>query len=156
VYECLKDEMEAAYGKSGIDLVANYTSWRIFSTAPYESATHGGRYVTNRANSKGAAAYGRYENVGAMPVGSVLAKDSFLVSGDGSTALGPLFVMQKMQAGFNADSGDWMYLMIMPDGSFAGATNGTNSEAMQFCADCHMSMADSQDSLFFLPEEFRK
>jgi hypothetical protein len=45
--------------------------------------------------------------------------------------------------------------MIMPDGSLFGVTGGQGSENVQFCAECHAIVADDQDSLFFLPEEFR-
>jgi hypothetical protein len=45
--------------------------------------------------------------------------------------------------------------MIMPDGSLFGVTNGPGSQNVQFCAECHAIVADDQDSLFFLPEEFR-
>jgi hypothetical protein len=148
-------EMKEAYEKANVDLVRGYQQWALFSTAPYVSATHGSRYVTNHANAVAAPAYGKYENVGRMPVGSVLAKDSFVVNPDGTVAVGPLFVMQKMEAGFDAESDDWMYMMIMPDGSVTGATGGTGAQNVKFCAECHATVKDQQDSLFLLPEEFR-
>lgn len=171
-YKCLFDEKEASsqtydnadvtlvraahtYEKANVDLVRGYREWRTFSSSPYQSATHGNRYVTNRANAKGASSYGKFENVGKMPVGSVLAKDSFVANPDGTTALGPLFVMQKMEAGFSAESDDWMYMMIMPAGSVFGATKGVGAQNVKFCAECHSAMKEQQDSLFFLPEQFR-
>lgn len=160
VYECLNreqhsGEMKDAYEKANVDLVRGYQQWAVFSTAPYQSATHGNRYVTNHANATAATSYGKFENVGKMPVGSVLAKDSFVVNPDGTVAVGPLFAMQKMDAGFNAESDDWMYMMIMANGSVSGATNGVGANNVKFCAECHATVKDAQDSLFFLPEEFR-
>ena len=90
-----------------------------------------------------------------MPVGARIAKDSFTVSPAGQVAVGPLFMMEKMQDGFNDASDDWRYAMIMPDGSLFGVTGGQDDQQVQFCAECHAAVAEDQDSLFFLPEEFR-
>ena len=149
------DEMLAAYAPSGVAGADNYTNWPRFSQRAYVSDTHGGRFVQNYANAAAAEAYGWFEDIGTMPVGGVLAKDSFVAMGNGGLAVGPLFMMEKMAAGFSADTGDWRYTMIMPDGSVAGQTGGAGSEVMQFCADCHGAVAEDQDHLWFLPEEFR-
>ncbi|MFQ5745262.1 MAG: hypothetical protein ACE5HV_17025, partial [Acidobacteriota bacterium] len=66
---------------------------------------------------------------------------------------GPLFLMEKMPAGFSPETGDWRYTMIMPNGSVFGATKGRNADKVQFCADCHG--ASDNDSMFFLPTEYR-
>jgi hypothetical protein len=154
-YLCIRGEMGSDYAKAGVAAVDNYQQWVNLALAPYQSATHGGRYVNNYANGTGAEAYGRYEKVGTMPAGSVLAKDSFVVNPDGRVAVGPLFIMEKLVAGANADTHDWRYAMIMPNGSLLGATGGKGSANVAFCADCHSTMADDQDSLFFLPDEMR-
>ena len=147
--------MKAAYAKAGVKVAAGYTGWANFATGPYQSATHGSRYVNNYASKEGAFRYGKYEDVGWMPRGSVLAKDSFVVNANGTLAVGPLFLMEKMERGFHAASYDWRYTMIMPDGSVFGTTKGKNSARVQFCIDCHEAVAEDQDSLFFLPDEFR-
>ncbi len=147
--------MDAAYAKAGVAAVNNYQKWVNLALAPYQSDTHGGRYVNNYANGTGVAQYARYEKVGTMPAGSVLAKDSFVVNADGRVAVGPLFIMEKLAAGANADTHDWRYSMIMPNGAVLGATGGKGSDNVKFCAECHMVMADDQDSLFFLPEAMR-
>jgi hypothetical protein len=154
-YDCLNADMKAAYESSGVPEAAQYLDWKAFSMAPYNSATHGGRHVMNYANDVAKEAYGMYDEVGRMPVGSVLAKDSFVVQTDGKAAVGPLFLMEKMAAGFNKASGNWKYTMILPDGTVAGVTNGKGSENMVFCYECHMAMDEETDSLFFLPEELR-
>ena len=81
-YDCLKREMVAGYAKSGLKVASFYKDWRNFSTQPYVSDTHGGRFVNNYANATGKR-YGKYEDSGPMPVGSILAKDSFAVHADG-------------------------------------------------------------------------
>ena len=64
-----------------------------------------------------------------MPVGTAIAKDSFSVSADGRIGIGPLFVMQKMPAGFSPPGKDWKYSMITPDGVIFGQTRGKNWSA---------------------------
>ena len=122
VYDCVKGYMQEAYGVADDPNAGSYLGWWRYSTGPYPSGTHGGRYVMNWGNRAGAAYIG-YEEAGVMPVGSAIAKDSFSVGADGKVTLGPLFLMEKMEPGFNEASGDWKYTMIMPDGSTFG-TNG--------------------------------
>ena len=153
---CSPQAMQAAAVPDDVASVArSYQGWTRVNTAPYVSATHGSRYVNNYPGPEAAQAYGEFEEIGAMPAGGRIAKDSFTVTPDGRVGVGPLFVMEKMAEGFNATSDDWRYAMIMPDGSLFGVTNGQGSQNVQFCAECHALVADDQDSLFFLPEEFR-
>ena len=154
-YNCLLPEMTAGYAKAGMKAIKSYKRWTNVSTQPYVSATHGNRFVNNYANSKAAKKYSKYEKVGKMPVGSVLAKDSFVAAPNGKTSPGPMFVMEKMKRGFNKASGNWRYTLIMPNGGVIGVTNGKNSKAVKFCYQCHMEVAQNQDSLMLLPNEFR-
>ncbi len=153
-YDCILKEMGQAYGKSGLWVAKTYAGWKRYSKVAYQSATHSNRFVQNYANPQGRQ-YGRFEKAGKMPEGAYLVKDSFTVSKDGKIGVGPLFVMRKMQAGFNAASGDWKYAMVMPNGAFFGETNGKNSKNMKFCIDCHITVAEDQDSMMFLPENLR-
>jgi hypothetical protein len=63
--------------------------------------------------------------------------------------------MEKMNAGFNAESGDWRYTMIMPNGAVFGTTKGAGADKVAFCIGCHISVAPDADSMMFLPEEYR-
>lgn len=146
--------MQAAYTKSGDPSAKAYPNWRRYSKVAYVSGTHGNRFVQNYANDTGRA-YGAFEKAGRMPVGSILAKDSFTVTPNGRVGVGPLFLMEKMSGGFNKKSDDWKYSMVMPTGAVMGATNGKNSSALNFCYECHMSVAEDQDSMMLLPEEYR-
>ena len=152
-YDCLIDQLLAGYAKSGNPTATTYTTWRRYNTVPYQSATHGGRYVNNYANAT-AGAYAAFEDVGHLPQGAVVAKDSFAVMGGGKIAAGPLFLMEKMGAGFHPASGDWRYTLIMPDGTVIGETDGKGSANVEFCAECHSAMEDT-DSLWLLPEDVR-
>ncbi|MCH7795318.1 MAG: hypothetical protein IH900_09300 [Proteobacteria bacterium] len=154
VYDCLLKELKAAYAKSDNDIALSYMSWPRYSKQAYLSGTHGNRYVQNYANAK-ARAYGAYEKAGTMPVGSAIAKDSFAVTADGKVTIGPLFLMEKMNAGFSPSSGDWRYTMIMPNGSVFGTTLGAGGAKVRFCAECHMSVTPDVDSMMFMPDEYR-
>ena len=60
--------------------------------------------------------------------------------------------MKEILVGFNKDSLDWKYTMIMPDGAVFGATGGRNSAAMKFCRECYNGAAPEQDAVMLLPE----
>ena len=147
--------MAKAYGKAGVAEVKGYQSWVNIANAPYQSGTHGNRFVNNYADSHGDYRYKKFEKAGTMPLGSVLAKDSFVVQSNGKVAIGPLFIMEKMASGWNKATGDWRYSMVMPNGAVLGVTNGKNSKSMNFCYECHMAVAEEQDSMMFMPDEYR-
>lgn len=154
IYQELVDSMAAGYKLSGSAYAADYLGWTRFNTAPYRSVTHGRRYLSNYANAAGRA-YGQFENAGVMAVGAVLAKDSFSISKNGEVLPGPLFLMEKMPPGFNPDSADWRYTMILPDGSILGTTNGESSNTVAFCVPCHAAARRGQDHLFFPRRQYR-
>ena len=154
VYDCLRPELTKAYRKAGLKQVQGYAGWLKVNTHAYQSATHGGRYVNNYANSQGDYRYKKFEKAGTMPYGSVLAKDSFVVNPNGKVGLGPLFIMEKMKKGFNKGSGDWRYTMVMPNGKVAGMTKGKGMN-MKFCAECHAGVAPEQDHILLVPDEYR-
>lgn len=152
-YECIKPRMVKQYGKSDEQGAKAYHDWPLYNTVAYPSSTHGGRFVNNFGNDVGAA-YGKYEESGKMPEGTVLVKDSFGINKKGEVKLGPLFTMIKMAPGFNDKSQDWRYALIFPNGKLMGATGGKNSKKLNFCINCHVA-AEETDSMFFLPEEYR-
>jgi hypothetical protein len=99
-YDCLIKDMKAAYVRSDNGVAYAYGKWPRYSNQAYASATHGNRYVQNYANDT-AKAYGNYEQAGVYPAGSKLAKDSFSVKANGTVSPGPLFVMEKFEAGWD-------------------------------------------------------
>ena len=147
--------MKTAYAKSGNLWAKWFLHWKNFSKQPYVSGTHGGRFVNNYASSKAADSYGKFENVGKMTMGGILAKDSFTVTPQGRVSVGPLFLMEKMGGNFNKASSNWRYTLIMPNGQTVGTTNGKGSNNVKFCVECHAAVAQEQDAMFFLPAEFR-
>lgn len=154
IYETVARQLHAAYALSRHPAAVAYPRWRRYNTAPYRATDHGQRYLNNYANPQ-ARAYGRYERAGEMPVGSVIAKDSFAVTQSGRVFPGPLFLMEKMPPGFNPAGGDWRYTTVMPDGAVWGVTKGENGANMEFCAECHAKAGAAQDFLYFLPGRLR-
>jgi hypothetical protein len=154
IYRRLAGPLKKGYRLSNHPVARAYRSWSRFNTAPYRSETHGERFVNNYANGMGRA-YGSFEEAGDLPVGSVVAKDSFAVTAAGDVTAGPLFIMEKMPQGFNEKSRDWRYTMIMPDGSVFGVTNGADSQKVQFCITCHQRAGAENDHLYFLPDAYR-
>jgi len=154
IYALVRQALQAGYARSGNATAAGYQRWRRFNTAPYLSAAHGNHYLNNYVNELGAAAYGRFEMAGKLPVGTIIAKDSFSVTRSGEIVLGGLFVMQKMPAGFSYVSGDWKYTYIQADGTLFGETHGTGSKKVEYCIGCHLAV-ERQDHLWFLPKRYR-
>ena len=152
-YRQLVDELVAGYAPTGHPAARDYRNWRRYNSAPYLSATHGNLYINNYVNESGRA-YGNFENAGILPVGTIIAKDSFVVERNGDVRPGPLFIMEKMPKGFNYVSGDWRYTQIMPDGVFFGETLGEDAERVEFCIGCHLAV-EQQDHLFFIPGPYR-
>ncbi|SLN45423.1 cytochrome P460 family protein [Oceanibacterium hippocampi] len=155
IYRELVDDLAERYGRSEDATARDYRDWRRFNRAPYRSATHGERFVNNYGNGIAEGPYARAERGVAMPAGSVLAKDSFSVTADGTVLPSAFFIMEKMAPGFAPKNGDWRYAMILPDGSVLGDTNGDNGAEMRFCADCHVARK-AYDYLFFMPKRVRQ
>ncbi len=154
LYDCLQKTIGSSYKGGGHWAVNKWEGFDHFSKYAYPSATHGNRFVLNYVNKIGSAAYAKYGGVNPMPIGTTAAKASFTVSSAGQASIGPLFIMEKMTRGFNSETGDWRYALVMPGGQTVGLTGGANSAAMTFCHDCHVG-AEDDDFLLFLPEEVR-
>ena len=154
IYAIAVLSMQAGYAASGHEVAEKYRDWQRFNTAPYLSAAHGNHYLNNYANDI-ARVYGEFEQAGRLPVGSIIAKDTFSLVETGGIVLGPLFVMEKMSPGFNYASGDWRYTAILPDGTVLGETAGRSAERVEFCVACHLAR-ERFDHLYFIPREYRR
>jgi len=154
VYQLVKGALARGYGSADTPLIDRYQQLKKFNTMPYRSASHGNHYLNNYANET-AEIYGRYEKAGVFPAGSILFKDSFTVAANQEIVLGPMFIMEKMEPGFNPVSADWKYTQVQPTGQILGETNGENSDKVTYCISCHLARED-MDHLFFVPEEVRE
>lgn len=97
------------YAKFGpLEIGSDWQSYTKMNTTPVESGDHGERFVDTYVNEVGLAAYKDEE--AEIPVGTVVVKTSLERDGDKpSDYPGPIFVMKKMEAGFDAPNGDWYY-----------------------------------------------
>jgi hypothetical protein len=155
VYQAIRAALRQNYTKSGDPAAAAYQNWRRYNSVPYRSRPHGERFLNNYANRL-AAGYGAYEKLKPLPPGAVVVKDSFTVTEHGQVMTGPFFLLEKKSPGFNPKTGDWLFMMIRPDGRVAGITGGRNSGNVTFCAACHTKAPKGQDGLYFLPREVRR
>lgn len=149
LYECLDEKMTTGYAKLGDETATNYRSWAVTSTRPAVAGAHSNRFLQTFANDIAAEQYLKFEEEGVkMPVGSILAKESFGISKKKLTGrVGPLFTMVKLEDGAASEYGDWLYGGIQP--------NGKPLKIKQsFCHNCHTAWED-QDSLAYPLEEVR-
>jgi len=155
-WDRLVSHLRIAYARSGVPAAIDFFNWKNVTTAPYQSSTHGDRYMVNIVNDIGLETYTQWEALKKMPAGSIVAKPTISGKADGTAVAGPLFLMEKMASGWNADTWDWKYTMVMANGQLWGETGGKNSQGMTFCADCHNAMGEDTDAVIFLPEENRR
>lgn len=155
IYQAIRSTMRAHYAQSRDPVTVAYQQWRRFNSVPYRSSHHGERFVNNYAN-EAALHYGRFEKAGEMPVGAVIAKDSFSVTAAGVVRTAPLALMQKKPEGFDPGAGNWLFLTIQPDGTLAGASWSQNTKSVATCVQCHSRAPPGQDFLFLLPQKYRK
>ena len=149
LYECIGDDLAAGYAAGGDPVGSVYRDWGVTSTAAYAPGPHGDRLLLTFANDVAYDAYVAYaaEDGFAMPVGSVLAKESFSLTDEGAPRPGPLFVMTRVAAGIADDYGGWVYAAVQPDGSEMGISQ-------DFCSACHAAF-ETQDSLGYPAVEVR-
>jgi hypothetical protein len=155
VYHCLEKELHAGYVQGDkrwipSEFVAGYRGWKAASDFPAAPGFHGERYLVTFVNPVGEAEYMQFkeENV-TMPAGSVLAKESFTVNGDGKVSKGPLFLMQKVATGTSPETGDWFYMAVTPDGM------PMTMDVVSACSDCHQGNFGQRDGLGYPLEEAR-
>ena len=155
VYECLAEGMAEGY-KTGeknwipAEFVEDYRGWKLASTAPAAPGFHSGRFLLTWVNETGYDEYVRFSSEDAsMPVGTVIAKESFEVGDDGKAKVGPLFLMQKVEKDKTPDTNGWYYMMVAPNGSPQAVP------VMTACNECHANFGEEQDYLGYPVEEVR-
>lgn len=142
LYACIVDDLAAGYATEGHDIGSIYRDWRVTATGPYNPGPHGERFLLTFANDIGYDQYVQYAfgDDLEMPVGSILAKESYKLRDDGTPRPGPLFIMTKVAAGGEAaEFGNWVYSAVQPNGKNMGIQQS-------FCHNCHQAFAD-QDSM---------
>ena len=148
---------EPVAAPAGPDRWADWKSYTNVSPGPWILKTHGKRFVEIYVND---VALEAYKTPGAeLPVGSIVVKPSWENEDGVPGADGPLFIMEKMPAGFAPDSEDWFYGFQWADPPEKWkAKLGSNvdwrspSEKVEYCSDCH----DVIDRGLGMPPEERR
>ena len=149
LYDCIKSELREGYAAGGGEHTSDYTGWKAAATLPAAPGVHGKRFLMTFVNEVGFDEYVKYsEERGPMPVGTVIAKESFNLSKKGKVRKGPLFFMTKAAAGGESDKyGNWVYAAFSPKGK-------AMKIKQSFCHDCHAAFED-QDALGYPVEDYR-
>ena len=149
LYNCVNDSLAEGYGSQGHEVGSVYRDWQVTATGPYAPGPHGDRFLLTYANETAYADYVKYteEEGFSMPVGSVLAKESYKLSKKGAPRRGPLFIMTKVAAGEADEFGNWVYSAVQPKGKVMKIKQS-------FCHDCHVAFAD-QDNLGYPDTDVR-
>ena len=149
LYDCISDDLAAGYAGGDNPVAAEYRSWGVTATGAAAPGAHSDRMLLTFAND---VAFDTYVEYGfgddfAMPVGSVLAKESFSLRNNGAPRPGPFFIMTKVAAGEADEFDNWVYGAVQPNGNAMRISQS-------FCHDCHVGFAD-QDNLGYPASEVR-
>lgn len=154
VYECLAEDMKAGY-ESGpkrwipAAYVEEYRDWVRASSFPAAPGFHGERFLVTWVNETGADAYMQYEEDPDIPAGTLIAKESFAVSENGTVQSGPLFFMEKVAEGVSPSTDDWYYMAVAPNGAPMAV------DVQSACSQCHQGAYGHQGGLGYPVEEAR-
>lgn len=149
LYDCLKDQMAEGYASQGHEVGSVYRDWKVTATGAAAPGAHGSRFLLTFANDVAYDQYVTYNEDGgfSMPVGSVLAKESFTLSKKNKPRRGPLFIMTKVAAGEADEFDNWVYSAVQPKGKVMKIKQS-------FCHDCHVAFED-QDSMGYPDSDVR-
>ncbi len=154
IYQAVRSQLRNSYRQAEDPITEAYQTWRRFNHTPYRSPNHGERFVNHYGNPE-AAGYAKFENLSPLPEGAIIIKDSFTVTRHGDVRSGPLFMMEKMPAGFPSRAGTWRFMMLRGDDLLVGITDGEGAEKVQFCGECHHNAGARNDFLYFMPRNAR-
>jgi len=148
LYAASRADLIAGYQKGTNPIAADYPDWKATATAPAAPGVHSGRYMMTYVNEIGHADYIKYSSQNpAMPIGTLIAKESFTVKREGEFRPGPLFTMEKVSLEDAPDTGGWLYGRVNTDGS-------KMRTSQKFCHSCHEAFS-TQDSLGYPVKQVR-
>ncbi|MEP5731974.1 MAG: cytochrome P460 family protein [Sulfitobacter sp.] len=149
LYKCISDDLAEGYAAQDNEVGSVYRDWQVTATRAAAPGAHSNRMLLTFANETAYEPYVQYtsDESFVMPVGSVLAKESFSLTKKGKPRRGPLFVMTKVAAGEADEFGNWVYAAVQPKGKVMKIKQS-------FCHDCHVAFSD-QDSLGYPDTDVR-
>ena len=140
LYECLRPIFVESYAKKKKEIGVAYSSWKGVSTRPAAPGVHSGQHLMTYVNDIGFDQYIQYNADNTeMPIGTIIAKESFTIKDSGKIKYGPLLIMTKV-GDEKADTGGWDYTGLKPNGKTLKV------DKKGFCHACHQAYA-AQDSL---------
>ena len=137
-YQCIQPTLQKGYGKKGDEVGSAYTSWKNASKFPAAPGVHSGQHLMTYVNDIGFDDYVKYGS-GPMPIGTVIAKESFTIKSGGKWKMGPLLIMTKV-GDEAAATGGWAYSGVKKNGKVLSV------DGPGFCHACHQAYA-GQDFL---------
>ena len=147
VYECMTDRLRIAFQHSDEPSARVYRSFDRVNARSFYSPVNDYSFANVYVNAL-ASDYTKNRFEKPFPQGSILAKETFVVSPQGQVSVGPMFVMEKMVKGYSRDSGDWRFVKVFPDGRVE--SDEVKSETItESCLSCH-ARRQSGDYLFYL------
>lgn len=147
-YKCARPELIKRYQAGDQKLAQDYTNWKAGATGPAKPGFHGNRYLMTYVNDLGIEDYLKYAPSDVdLPVGSLIAKESFKIKGKGKLKPGPLFLMEKVGKDKAPKTDGWFYSGVKPNGKAMKADQG-------FCHGCHMAYK-AQDALGYPAADVR-
>lgn len=161
LYACAIDGLVAGWQKGGHPIATEYRNWAPASSYASAVGTHGNRMLFTFANDVAQEQYLKFEDENVvMPVGSILAKESFNThtKGDkiGQVRSGPLFLMEKVAKGTFDETANWKYTLITPAGAAWLESGVTDAAKVQkFCHECHANTLEFQDGMYYPDEDAR-
>ena len=150
VYDCIRDDLRKGYAKGDNAWAKEYFNWGATATRPAAPGVHGGRFMMTFVNEVGHAEYIKFSDEredDPLPVGTIVAKESYKVNKKKAVRKGPLFFMEKVAAGTADEYGNWVYSVVQPNGK-------PGKISQKFCHDCHGAYSD-QDALGYPDEDVR-
>ena len=133
LYECLQPKLQQVYGQRDHEVGSAYSGWTAGSSRPAAPGVHSGQYLMTYVNDVGYEQYVQYKSDSStMPVGTVIAKESFTIKDSGKIKYGPLLIMSKV-GDSSAVTGGWEYSGVKPSGKVLKV------DGPGFCHACHQA-----------------
>lgn len=139
-YECIRPDLVTGYQSGDNPVAKGYTDWKAGATGPAKPGFHTNRYLMTYINDIGYSTYVEYATSDVvMPIGSLLAKESYKIKSSGKIKAGPLFIMEKVGVDQAPKADGWLYSAVK--------ANGKPMKVKQsFCHSCHQAYK-AQDAM---------
>ena len=149
IYLANRADLLSGYQMGDNEIATSYSTWKAASTAPEKTGDiHSGRYMMTFVNPVGYGDYVEFKTIdSSMPIGTKIAKETFMLKGHGKFRESPLFTMQKVGSEKAPETDGWIYGRV-------NAKGRNMPTGQKFCHSCHMAFK-SQDFLGYPARDVR-